>query len=554
MALLYADTTYGRVRGLPALRCPEHTVFRGIPFAQPPTGKLRFAAPRKPSAWSGERLCGAFSPACIQDTGHPKGPELVSEDCLYLNVYTPAERPDEKRPVLFWIYGGGFGGGYSGDPEFDGNAMCAKGAVVVTLNYRCGVFGFFSLPELEEANGYAGNVGLLDQIAALEWVRDNIAAFGGDPQRVTVFGQSAGGMSTRMLLTSPAAKGLFSRAVIESGGGLNEADLVRPRPEFTKMCQDAMKQAGLSFRDLMEKDAMEIHERMNRAVREIATAPEINYFQPFVDGLVLTDVPGILVKQGRYMDLPIINMTVAGDAGMFSRKIRGQLEEIVREELSEGVSADGERSGGNWGEEVRAGGPPEEKAPGDLSEASKEEEEQSGGPLNGEVRAELSDGEFEEEVQAVMARYLRGFSFSPSQTWAQWQAEQGRTPIRTIYMDRSQPKETLHRNAPYGANTPHSAEIPYLFGTLAERSGSYPQMDYDLSDVLCGYWVNFAASGDPNGEGLPPWPLYTKENPLTLHVGDDGIHAEQVVKSREEQRVLDYTKEHPGMLCSLEGF
>ena len=528
MALLYADTTYGRVRGLPAHRCPEHTVFRGIPFAQPPTGKLRFAAPRKPSAWSGERLCGAFSPACIQDTGHPKGPELVSEDCLYLNVYTPAERPDEKRPVLFWIYGGGFGGGYSGDPEFDGNAMCAKGAVVVTINYRCGVFGFFSLPELEEANGYAGNVGLLDQIAALEWVRDNIAAFGGDPRRVTVFGQSAGGMSTRMLLTSPAAKGLFSRAVIESGGGLNEADLVRPRQEFTKMCQDAMKQAGLSFRDLMEKDAMEIHERMNRAVREIATAPEINYFQPFVDGLVLTEVPGILVKQGRYMDLPIINMTVAGDAGMFSRKIRGQLEEIVREELK--------------GEACAA---PEEKAREEHSEGGVEEV-----PADGE----RSEAVAEEEVQAVMARYLRGFSFSPSQTWAQWQAEQGRTPIRTIYMDRSQPKETLHRNAPFGADTPHSAEIPYLFGTLAERSGSYPQMDYDLSDVLCGYWVNFAASGDPNGEELPPWPLYTKENPLTLHVGDDGIHAEQVVKSREEQRVLDYTKEHPGMLCSLEGF
>ena len=141
-----------------------------------------------------------------------------------------------------------------------------------------------------------------------------------------------------------------------------------------------------------------------------------------------------------------------------------------------------------------------------------------------------------------------------SQAWAQHQVSTGRTPIYTAYMDRTQPKETIRRPSPYGTMTPHSAEISYVFGTLDVRSSSYAEEDRAISDMLTAYWVNFAAGGDPNGEGLPVWTPYTKERPLTLHIGDDGICLENVVKSREEQRVQDYTKAHPGMLCSLEGF
>lgn len=484
MALLSAKTKYGVVKGVPSEKNAEHTVFRKIPFAKPPVGELRFAAPVEPESWEGELLCDKFPPGCIQDMHGEEKKEAFSEDCLYLNVFTPAQRAGEKLPVLFWIYGGGFGGGYCGDPEFDGDAMNALGAVVVTINYRCGVLGFFTLPELVEKNGFAGNAGLLDQIAALKWVQENIAEFGGDPERVLVFGQSAGGMSTRMLLGSPLAEGLFSRAVIQSGGGLNEGDLVRPREEFTNLCREAMEHAGLTFTDMMTKDAFTLNEAMNKSVREIASSHEVNYFQPFVDGYTLTKVPGVTVADGNYMDIPIIVATVAGDSWMFSRKVREQLE-------------------GN-------------------------------------------------------DNYFRAFSYSPSQAWAQYQVEKGRTPIYAFYMDKKQPPKPQpayrHGQPPYGSWAPHGTEVAYLFGTLKERGLDHKEEDYELSRMLTRYWVNFAAFGDPNGEGLPAWPRYTKETPLTLHVGDNGVRAEQIVLTQEEQKVLDYTKAHPGMLCSLEGF
>lgn len=485
MALTTVKTKYGIVRGIPSPRNAEHMVFRKIPFAKPPVGELRFAAPQEPDSWDGELLCDQFSAACIQG-GRPgeKKPYEISEDCLYLNVFTPAEAGDEKLPVLFWIHGGGFSSGYSGDPEFDGEAMNTRGAVVVTTNYRCGVMGFFSLPKLTEKNGFAGNVGLLDQIAALKWVRENIANFGGDPERILVFGQSAGGMSTRMLLGSPLAKGLFSRAAVHSGGGLNEGDLVRSREEFEQLCQESLEYAGWNFEDVLKRDPLEVHTTLNKAVREITGGSEVGYFQPFLDGYTLTEVPGVKIANGDYMDIPIIELTVAGDSWMFSRKVRDQLE-------------------GN-------------------------------------------------------SNYFRGFSYSPSQAWAQYQVEKGRSPIYTFYLDRKQPKKenvSYRRGAPpYGVWAPHGTEIAYVFGTLDVRGLPFSEEDYEISKLLTQYWVNFAANGDPNGEGLPEWHQYTKEEPLTMHIGDNGCKMEQIVLTEEEQRVVDYTKAHPGMLCSLEGF
>lgn len=484
MALLVANTKYGVVRGIPSEKNPKHSVFKKIPFAKPPVGELRYAAPAEPDCWDGELICDHFSAACIQDTHGEKKNFELSEDCLYLNVFTPAESNEERLPVLFWIYGGSFSDGYGGEAEYDGEALNECGAILVTINYRCSVMGFFSLPELVEKNGFAGNVGLLDQIAALRWVHENIENFGGDPERVLVFGQSAGGMATRMLLTSPPAKGLFSRAVVQSGGGLNEGDLVRSREEFTKLCQKSMEHVGWTFEDIMTRDALEVNLTLNRAVREIADSHEVGYFQPFVDGYTLTDVPGIKVAEGDYMDIPIIAATVAGDSWMFTRKVREQLE---------------------------------------------------GNPS-----------------------YFRGFSYSPSQAWAQYQLEKGRSPIYTFFMDRKQPfkenKSYRHGQPPYGSGTPHGTEVAYIFGTMDGRNLPYQESDYEIGRMLTRYWANFAANGDPNGEGLPHWPKYTKETPYGMHVGDDGCKAENIVLTEEEQRVQDYTKKHPGMLCSLEGF
>lgn len=479
MALITASTHLGPVRGIQGERNPDISVFRGIPFSEPPVGELRFCSPQPPQPWNEERLCDTFSPACIQ-TVKPGADKLAdSEDCLYLNVYTPAKASGEKLPVLFWIHGGAFSHGSASEAEFNGECLCDLGAVVVTTNYRCGALGFFTLPGWTNRGG---NLGLLDQLAALHWVHDNIAAFGGDPERVTVFGQSAGGMSTRMLLTSPLTVGLMQRAIVESGGGLNEGDLVRSREDFTQMCQNAMERLSWTERDLLTRPAEEVAAALHTAARECSPSFEVAFFQPFVDGVVLTDVPGKLIAAGQYMDIPIICGTVAGDSWMFSRKVRAQLE----------------------------------------------------------------DNE----------DYFRAFSYAASEAWAQQQIRADRAPIFTYYFDRKQPAGSggfhmTNGKPPFGASTPHSSEIAYVFGTLDARKGAYTNYDRVLSDVMGRFWVNFAASGDPNGEKLPLWPKYTAETPQAMHFGDETFQAEQLIRSNEEQRIIEITIAHPGILESL---
>ena len=200
-------------------------VYKGIPFAAPPVGKLRWQPPQPPAAWDGVRACNAFGSICPQAPYPPgsvyaQAPQPQSEDCLYLNLWTAAARPDEKRPVMVWIHGGALTRGSSSIPAYDGTALARKGVVLVTINYRLGPFGYFAHPALskESPHGASGNYGVLDQIAALQWVKSNIAAFGGDPERVTIFGESAGSWSVCALLATPQAKGLFQRAIGESGG------------------------------------------------------------------------------------------------------------------------------------------------------------------------------------------------------------------------------------------------------------------------------------------------------------------------------------------------
>lgn len=483
MALRKAKTNCGVVVGRQGNN-PAVTDFLGIPFAKPPVGELRFAAPQPAEPWEGERACTEYGPSCIQ--GAPHGGTLnypISEDCLYLNVFTPADSEREELPVMFWIYGGGFSGGSSADPEMAGERLCEKGVVVVTVNYRCGAMGFLALPELEQKNGRVVNAGILDQIAALRWVQENIRAFGGDPERVLIFGQSAGGMSVRMLLTSPLTKGLFSRAVVHSGGGLNEADPIRPKQEFMALCQKTLEYLGWTYEDLMTRDALEINDQMMRAVREAADDDEVGYFQPFIDEYSITEVPGKLISKGEYLDIPIICGTVAGDSWMFSRKVKHLLPDVA---------------------------------------------------------------------------YLRGLSYAASQAWAQWQGKTGRTPIYTYYMDRKQPPRPNHGfkrgGPPFGAETPHSSDIAYVFGNLDVRKLAYEPLDDAMSDAMMTYWTNFARTGDPNGPGLAQWPKYTEKTPYAMHFGNEGWQAEGIVLSGEEERILEYTQEHPGLLTSLEGF
>lgn len=231
--LLHVRTPYGALAGVPSAE--GNALYLGIPYAAPPVGDLRWRAPQKPIPWEGERLCDAYAPACIQNVDHSDQdfygkeyynhsayPPPLSEDCLYLNIWTPAESADAKLPVMMWIHGGGAQAGFSQEIPFDGDAFCRKGVILVTINYRLNIFGYFAHPELSaENNGSSGNYGLMDQIAALGWVRENIALFGGDPENITVFGQSAGARSTNSICCSPLAKGLMRRAIVMSGGGLS---------------------------------------------------------------------------------------------------------------------------------------------------------------------------------------------------------------------------------------------------------------------------------------------------------------------------------------------
>src|SRR5436309_782665 len=220
-----ADVTGGKVDGVVTSGIAS---FKGIPFAAPPTGELRWKAPQPVKPWTGIKDASTWGPACIQDPMFPRlfgAPMTVlSEDCLYLNVWTPAKTAGNKLPVMVWIYGGGFVGGQTSVPLYDGTKLAEKGVVVVSVAYRLGAFGFLAHPDLSRESGKgSGNYGLQDQIAGLQWVKANIAKFGGDADRVTIFGESAGGISVSMLAASPAAKGLFQRAISESGGSFGSA-------------------------------------------------------------------------------------------------------------------------------------------------------------------------------------------------------------------------------------------------------------------------------------------------------------------------------------------
>ena len=491
MASTVVQTKYGPVRGV-WMRDKEVTVYRGIPFARPPVGPLRFAPPLPPEPWEEELVCDCFRPACVQPVrrshdGTPPRKYFTGEDCLYLNIWTAQPAAGEKRPVMLWIYGGGFTSGRAAAPELNGTAFARQGVVLVTCAYRCGPLGFLALPELARRAGTDAprNLGLLDQIAALEWIRDNISAFGGDPGNVTIFGQSAGGMSVRMLLCAPPAMGLFHRAIVHSGGGLNEGDPVRPLAEIEDISARALEYLGWTADDLMARDPDEVTNQMLAAGHAATEGKELYVFQPFIDGYSILDVPGKLIREGRFPEnVSLMCGTVSGDSWMFSRKVRGQLggdEDFLRAfAYSPTIS---------WGR------------------AQNRNRRQ---PLYGYFFEHLRPGE--------QAR---------------------RTPDGA--------EQLL---------APHGAEIAYVFGNLEgeDDTGEFRWQAYDhqLSAAMGAYWVNFARTGDPNGGDLPHWTPFTPQTPHLMRFRDNGWYMGNVVDNPKAEQVIQFTLEHPGMLEKLD--
>ena len=474
-----ARTACGEMEGIALGSC---AAFLGIPFAAPPVGSHRFAPPEPCQAWEGVRMCKAFAPACIQtvkketgqNTDRGRKPRFTgnvisntSEDCLYLNIWTAAENAEEKRPVMVWFYGGAFAGGAASEPEFDGRRLCEKGVVLVTAAYRCGALGFFAHPSLRH-DGASGNWGLMDQLAALRWVRENIAAFGGDPGNVTIFGQSAGAMSCKFLLCSPLSTGLFQHAILQSGGGIVEADPCRSSDEMEELCTESLRRLGWTEDDLMSRPAQELSQMLNDSATEVIEGKELFLFQPCVDGRVLTSAPSACILSGRYDDtVDLLCGGVAGDAWMFSRKLRPKL-----------------------------GGYPE---------------------------------------------LLQCFAPAAFLSWAQNAARLGKKPLYTYYFERTVPRF-------HGA--PHSSELAYVFGTL--NDGSYTDKDRAYAEKIMSYWTNFARTGDPNGEGLPFWPKYTLDKPLTMHISDEDFKSADL-SSPLLNKVMAYIPRNPGMAEDAAG-
>lgn len=498
MAIMHAVTKYGKVKGAPGNS--GNTVFRGVPYARPPIGGLRFKAPQKPDPWDGELDCTRFRGANIQyqrksamqgavlkmgsRSGDEKKLELYpakhpqevtfSEDCLYLNIWTPAVTADQKLPVLFWIFGGGFNAGYAFESVYTGDMFNKNGVILVTVGYRTSVLGFLTLPEISEndPSGATGNQGLLDQVAALRWVNENISAFGGDPDNVTIFGQSAGGMSTKFHCVSPLSKGLFRRAVVHSGGGLNGGDPTRPLDEMISITRKTMEHLHWTIDDLYNRPSQEVTDIMADTAERVCGNNDLFMYQPCIDGKMLPEIPeNMLIRGETHEGIDIICGSVTGDSWMFSRKVRKEL-----------IEKDDQDS-------------------------------------------------------------LRAFSYSPEVAWGRHNARRGFSPIRGFFYEHALPGD------PRGV--PHGSELNYVFGALDDIDRNWSDHDRYLEKIMNSYWCNFAKTGDPNGEGLPYWPYYTEKDPLILHITDKEITAEDVVENAIQDHVIEYTIAHPGMLMEF---
>jgi para-nitrobenzyl esterase len=448
------------------------TVYRGIPFAAPPVGDLRWREPRPPAPWKGVRKVDKFSPNPIQEMREGLGPwtaeyqpqGAVSEDCLYLNIWTGAKSGDEERPVMMYIPGGAFTGGSGNVPVYNGENLAKKGLVVVTVNYRVGVLGFLAHPELTKESGHrsSGNYGLLDQVAALEWIKRNIAMFGGDPARVTIMGQSAGAMSVHYLTASPLAKGLFIRAIAQSGSYAQIGPEERLASAEKNGVLFAKAKGAASLAELRAMPAADL----------IAPTKEEFHFLPMVDGWFLPKSADEIFTAGEQSDVATLTGWVA-DEGSYSE----DYGKVPAEEFRKRV---GQQAGA-----------------------------QAGGILHlyaASMQAEAA------ESQKALARDISMVSMS---LWGMKHEKTGKTNVYTYLFTHPQPGATKEHYRTF-----HSSELPYIFDNLKESPRPWTAEDEKIAQTMSIYWTNFIATGDPNGKGLPKWPTFSKTPEQTMELGD----------------------------------
>jgi para-nitrobenzyl esterase len=457
--------TGGEVRGIVK---DGVATFKGIPFAAPPVGELRWKAPQPVKPWDGVRDAYEFAPAPMQPAMLAKvsGGVELSEDCLYLNVWTGAKSPDERRPVMVSIYGGGFTSGATSIPFLDGTALAKKGVVMVSIAYRVGPFGFLAHPELSAESGKgSGCYGIQDQIAGLRWVKKNISHFGGNASRVTIFGGSSGGTSVSILAASPPAKALFQRAICQSGGSMAPINEGADKPGCMIPSLEYAEEQGKKF--LAELGVPDI--RAARALSaEAVQKGKLDPCWPVADGQTIVRDPYELYEGGKFNDTPVLIGTNSDDGGFFAvpTSTPALFEKFARDNL--GLAAD----------EILAAYP----------HATDAEAARSGRDL---VR------------EAIFAW--------PSWAWASLQSQKGKGKAFLYCFDYGSPKP---------GDVSHGAETAYVFGTFGAMMmpAACPE-NVAMSDTIQSYWVNFATNGNPNGPELPEWPPFDSKTMNTMIFG-----------------------------------
>ena len=503
MALREAMTKYGKLIGAPS-NYSFVTVFRGIPYAKPPIGERRWKAPEpldipdNPEAVE-PRLCHTFANMCVQDTfpldanSVREGfcyPEPMSEDSLYLNIWTPANSPADRLPVMVWIHGGAFLSGHCYSSTINGEIMGKNGVILVSVAYRLGAFGFLAHPDLtaESPDGSSGNYGMLDQVAALTWIYENIEAFGGDPGNITVAGQSAGAQSAQILASSPLARHMINRMILESGPSMAHSDLlpIRTLAEAEQLGIEALELAGISsIAEARELDAEEIRRRMSPTCW--LGAPGIMdglRFTPNIDGYLLEKPLGTVAAEGLLSGIDII----AGHTNECGLDLPMPLENLPA-----------------WLETFGS---------------------------EGAELANLMNVKSQSDIDAINPTGFRGKLVTASLALCESRAEQGK-PAYYYHFARPLPGDN--------AGAIHSAELFYVFQCMNNNWRPFTGEDYEMAHVLNAYWCNFARTGNPNGEGLPQWNTFDPAAPALLHI-DGGIDMEPIDIAPWQKLLVDLAK------------
>ncbi|HTR36734.1 MAG TPA: carboxylesterase family protein [Bryobacteraceae bacterium] len=458
----------GQLRG--SLTAHGVAVFKNIPFAQPPVGELRWRDPRPPKAWTGVRDATAFGPMCNQND-NKQLPH--SEDCLQLNVWTPTWPLRSSFPVMVWIHGGGNIAGSGVEALFNGEVLARHGVVVVNVNYRLGIFGFFAHPGLtkESPRHAAGNYGLADQIMALHWVRDNIARFGGNPANVTIFGESAGASDVDALIASPLSKGLFLRAMAQSGPVGAEPSLA----ESEKRGVDLAAKLGFTGEDSLARLRAVPDTKLMAKVAQAGPGLGIN-----VDGWVLTEPAAKVYAQGREQKVALL---IGNDSQ--EMQPRGASRDI-RELIPERYGPLADRALAAYG-------------------------------VNG-----VNEPQPDPENGTVMLQFTTDNSFRCGTVQELiWHTAAGNPGYEYQF------SRTVHGKEALGA--PHASEIPFIFGTLSvwQNMRKYNDSDQQYAPLMQEYWTNFAKTGDPNGPNLVKWPRFDATARAYMDFTDAGPAAKE---------------------------